>query len=401
MSSSTVGVVAVVGAVALAPLLADHLVRWIAVPSVVLEILLGILIGPVVLGWATETELIGTVADFGLAFLMFLAGYEIEFARIRGEPLRLAAITWVISLAVGLTAGALIDGRTSVALVVGLALTTTALGTILPMLHDSGALPTPFGARVMAVGALGEFGPIVAVALLLTSDQPGRTAVLLLIFAAIAVLAGVAGVRRRSHPRIARLLSATLTTSSQFAIRIAMLMVVTLVWVAGSFGLDTLLGAFAAGIVGRLAIETGDPGEREIIKSKLEAIGYGFVVPFFFVVSGIRLDLNALIDNPWAVLLVPLFVALFLVVRGVPVLWLFRGDLASGDRRALALLASTALPLVVVITTIGVESHGLKPSTAAALVCAGMVSVLVLPLLAFKIRAKGDAVLTDPRVPAP
>ncbi|MEU5882070.1 cation:proton antiporter [Spirillospora sp. NPDC047279] len=382
-------VVAIVAATALAPLLADRLVRWIAVPSVVLEIMLGILIGPVVLGWATEDPFIGQLADFGLAVLMFLAGFEIEFARIKGSPLRLAIAGWSSSLALGLVAGLALESWDVLAVVVGLCFTTTALGTILPMLHDRGALPTPFGARAMAAGALGECGPIIAVAVLLSGDRPWHTVLLLVAFAAVTVLAAAAAVRQHRHPTIARLVNATLTTSSQLAIRFALLMIVFMLWITSEFGLDVLLGAFAAGIVERLAIETSDRERtKEVVKSKLEAIGYGFVVPFFFVVSGMRLDLAALASDPVALLTVPLFLVVFLVVRGGPVLLLYRSDLEGADRRALALLASAALPLVVVITTLGVEEHGLPASTAAALVCAGMASVLVFPLVAFRIRER-------------
>ncbi|GAA2608388.1 cation:proton antiporter [Actinomadura fulvescens] len=382
--SSQSAVVVVMGAAVLAPILADRLSRWVRVPSVVLELALGVLVGPVALGWAADTELVGTVADFGLAMLMFMAGYEIEFRRVRGTPLRLALVGWMISLALGLATGFVVDGGGAAWVVVGLALTTTALGTVLPILHDSGALATPFGSRVMAVGAIGEFGPIVAVALLLTSDQPFRTAVILVVFALITVAAGVLAVGRQRLPHIARMVETTMTTSAQLSIRITIFVLVAMVWVAGSFGLDVLLGAFAAGVIERLALEASEasPEHREQVRSKLEAIGYGFLVPFFFVVSGVRLDLGALAEDPWSLLLVPCFLGLFLLVRGGPVLVLYRHDLGKADRGALALLSATALPLVVVITTIGVQEHAMRTSSAAALVCAAVVSVLTLPLLA-------------------
>jgi Kef-type K+ transport system membrane component KefB len=382
-SAYTFSAVAIVAAGVVAPRLSDAFARWIPVPSVVLEIALGILIGPSVLGWAKEGPFIGQLADFGLAVLMFLAGYEIEFDRIKGSPLRLAISGWVVSLCLGLGIGLLFQGWDVLAVVVGLCLTTTALGTILPMLHDAGALPTPFGARAMAIGALGECGPIVAIAVLLGGDQPGKTIVLLAVFAVITVLAAFMAVRGRRSPQLARMVRATLTTSAQLAIRLAIFMIVLMLWIADSFGLDVLLGAFAAGIIERLAIQAVDsPRTQEAVKSKLEAIGYGFLVPFFFVVSGIRMDLGALGEDLWALALIPVFLVLFLVVRGVPTFLLHRRDLPQGERRSLALLASAALPLVVVITTLGVQEHGLKASTAAALVCAGMLSVLIFPLLA-------------------
>jgi Kef-type K+ transport system membrane component KefB len=383
-------VVAVAGAAAAAPLVADRLRRWVAIPSVVLEILLGILLGPALLGWVVEDDVIGFVADFGLAMLMFLAGYESEFRRIRGRPLRRAVLGWLASVVLALGVTVAFWGVSLAAMVVGLALTTTALGTILPTVRDAGALAGPFGAAVLAIGTVGEFAPIVAVSLMLTSDNPVHTTALLLGFAALAGLAAWQASRPRS-PRLARMVTATLGTSVQFVVRFALLIVVVMVWVAGKLGLDVLLGAFAAGIVFRVFLDSGDHGihgvhgdrrEAEVVESKLDAIGFGLLVPFFFVVSGVRFGLSALVSNVGALLLLPAFLALFLVIHAVPVLLLQRQLPAWPARSALALLSATGLPLIVVITTIGVERQALAPSTAAALVGAGLLSVLILPTAA-------------------
>ncbi len=385
-ASTETTIVVVAAAIAAAPILADSVRRWIAIPNVVVELILGILIGPVVLGWASDTTVVAGIADFGLAVLMFLAGYEIDFQRIRGSPLRRAIAGWVISLAIGLLAGMAIRGASLGGLVVGLALTTTALGSILPILGDAGVLATPFGARIMAIGALGEFGPIVAVALLLTSDQPLKTSLLLAAFAIITVVAGVLAVRRSHHPLLTRLMAVTLNTSGQLAIRLCLLTIAAMVWITHSFGLDVLLGAFAAGIIEHLAVRTADSGQREIIRSKLEAIGYGAVVPFFFVISGVKLDISAFGHDPAALALIPVALILFLLVRGGPVPFLYRHDTTRNETIALALLSGTALPLVVVITTIGTEAGVMKASVAAALVCGGMLSVLIFPLTALRLR---------------
>lgn len=386
MSASTeTTVVVVAAAVAVAPILADSVQRWIAIPNVVVELVLGVLIGPVVLGWASDTSVVAGIADFGLAVLMFLAGYEIDFERIAGSPLRRAVIGWLVSLVIGLVAGVAIRGTSLGGLVLGLALTTTALGSILPILGDAGVLSTSFGARIMAIGALGEFGPIVAVALLLTSDTPLKTSLLLVAFAVITVIAAALAVRRSRHPLLTRLMAATLNTSGQLAIRLCLLTIVLMLWITHSFGLDALLGAFAAGIVEHLAVRTADSGQREIIRSKLEAIGYGAVVPFFFVISGVKLDVSAFGSDPAALGLIPVVLIMFLLVRGGPVPFLYRHDTTRNEIIAMALLSGTALPLVVVITTIGTEAGVMKASVAAALVCAGMLSVLVFPLSALKL----------------
>ena len=390
MSTATaVSLAAIFLAATLAPLASDRVARWVLVPSVVLEILLGIVFGPALLGWVVDDDVVSALSEIGLAFLMFLAGYELEFARVKGEPLRTAALSWLVSLALGVVAGlALADaaGNSAAGLVVGLALTTTALGTILPMLRDAGETGTPFGSRVLAVGSVGEFGPIVAIAFLLSGDRPWHVTALLLAFAAVAALAAVLATRPR-HPVLARVLSATLHSSAQLGVRISVLAVVGMLALATALGLDPVLGAFSAGIVVRLFLQASEPEEVEEVMSRVESIGFGFFIPLFFVVSGVRFDLVSLVEDPSRWLVVPLGLLLFLVVRGLPTLVAHRRLLPPPDRRALALYAATALPLVVVITSIGVDSHDLSSATAAALVAAGMLSVLVFPLVAGRVRA--------------
>ncbi|MFB7123697.1 cation:proton antiporter [Kitasatospora xanthocidica] len=368
-----------------APLLADRLLRWIAVPTVVFEIVLGVLIGPDVLGWAHVDGLVDALSQFGLAMLMFLAGYEIDFAKLRGGPLKRAGTAWLVSVAVGLGVGALVNRDPLDGAFAGLVLTTTALGTILPILRDSGELPTPFGSLVMATGAVGEFGPIIAIAALLSGNSPARTAVILGAFAVITALA-VFGARRPRPAWTTRLIERTLRTSGQFAIRAVILVLAAMVAAALWLDLDMLLGAFVAGIVSRLLLAGVRQAEEEVIEAKLEGIGFGFLVPVFFVVSGMNFDLDALLDDPGTLLLVPVFLLLFLAVRGLPAALLAPAGLGLRDRAALALYGATALPLVVVITTIEVDAGHLPSSTAAALVGAGMLSVLVFPLAAQRVR---------------
>jgi Kef-type K+ transport system membrane component KefB len=396
----TTGVLILAAAV-IAPFVCDQLSRWAVIPSVVVELLLGVLIGPVLLGWARQGEIVTTISDLGLSMLMFLAGYEIDFQQIRGRPIRLAVTGWLISLAAGLLIAAgmvewlagsasddLVGHRNAAALVVGLAITTTALGTILPPLRDAGLVNTPLGGRILAIGALGEFGPIVAAALLLTTDSPGKTAVLLIGFVALA-LAGLWLATRKRPPRLARMVTATLGTSVQLAVRLSMLIVVFMLWVALGLGIDALVGAFSAGIIVKAFLGTGERAEAEIIESKLEGIGFGFLVPFFFVMSGIKLDLKALFASPADIATIPLFLVLFLIVRGLPTLVLHRNDvLAKPGQAALALFASTQLPMVVVITSIGVQTNAIKASTAAAIVTAGVLSVLIFPLFGLRLAAR-------------
>ncbi|MEU4113727.1 cation:proton antiporter [Kitasatospora sp. NPDC028055] len=389
-SAHPVTLILIPAAAVTAPLLADRLLRWIAVPTVVFEIVLGVLIGPDVLDWAHVDDLVKALSQFGLAMLMFLAGYEIDFAKLRGGPLKRAGTAWLVSLVLALGIGALVNRDPWDGAFAGLVLTTTALGTILPILRDSGELPTPFGSLVMATGAVGEFGPIIAIAVLLSGNSPARTAVILGAFAVITAVA-VLGARRPRPAWATRLIERTLRTSGQFAIRAVILVLAVMVAAALWLDLDMLLGAFTAGIVSRLLLSDIRRAEEEVIEAKLESIGFGFLVPIFFVVSGMNFDLNALLDDPGTLLLVPVFLLLFLAVRGLPAGLLAPGGLGGRDRAALGLYASTALPLVVVITTIEVEAGHLPSSTAAALVGAGMLSVLVFPLAAQRVRGGRQA----------
>jgi Kef-type K+ transport system membrane component KefB len=248
---------------------------------------------------------------------------------------------------------------------------------------------------------MGELGPIVAISVALTTDAPGRTAVVLVVFVLVTLLVGWVATRQ-AKPRTVQLIARTLHSSGQLGVRICVLVCILLVWTAAEFGLDVLLGAFAAGMVARLFLvqhaapagevhltHAGTFDHREEVQQRIEALGFGFFIPLFFVVSGVRFDLEALFD-PIELVKVPLFLLLFLVVRGTPAL-LYRRDLPRHDVQALALLQAAALPLLVVITQIGIATGEMRSDNAAGLVGAGLVSVIVFPIVALSIKAKGDA----------
>jgi Kef-type K+ transport system membrane component KefB len=379
-----------------APLLAEATGR-VGVPDVVLEILLGILIGPEVLDLAHPNQLVNALSALGLGFLMFLAGFELSLLRIKGRPATKAGLGWLMSLGIAFALAFVMvsTGFALDTLVIGLALTTTALGTLLPMLLDSGVLSTSFGAYVLAIGTVGEFGPIVAVAVLLTTRHPVATAFLLLAFAAIAVATAVLATRPQPAGLV-DFMHRHIDTSAQLAVRISMVLILALVWLASEFGLDLLLGAFSAGVVVRLAAPRDD---EDVVRLKLEAIGFGFLVPVFFIVSGMSFDVHAFTDHPITLLKLPLFLGLFLVVRGTPALLLYRHDVQPRNRLSLAFFSATALPLVVVITTLGVDSGRMRPDNAAALVGAAMLSVLIYPLVGVRLLRR-DEDDPDPAAPA-
>ncbi|WP_405533586.1 cation:proton antiporter [Streptomyces avidinii] len=382
--------VLIMAAAVLAPLLAYGVSRWLSVPLVIFEILLGILIGPDVLGWAGTGEVIDVLSQLGLAMLIFLAGYEIRFDRVRGDTLKRSVWAWLIALALGLGIGTLLaqGGGFAKGVYVGTALTSTALGAVLPILRDTGDLQGRFGTVMMAMGAVGEFGPIIAMSLLLSGRAPAGSAALLVIFALLTA-AAVFWALRPKPPWLSRVIARTLHSSAQFAVRLVLLLLVAMLALSEVLGLDVLLGAFAAGLITRLVLEGAAPESSGTVLSKVEAMGFGFLVPLFFVVTGIEFDLRALLSGGRPLVLLPAFLLLFLVVRGLPIRLLAPRDLGRPERSALVLFGSTALPLVVAITTLGVDDGMMTPGEAAALVGAGMVSVLVFPLVGLRLLARG------------
>jgi Kef-type K+ transport system membrane component KefB len=374
----------------LAPFVVEFIPR-VKLPAIVLEIVLGVVVGPQVLGWARPGPFLEVLSRFGMVSLFFLAGLEINFNAIRGRPLALAGTGWLVSAGLALVLGWLLakTGLILDNLVVAVALTTTALGTLMPILRDAGVLNSKFGAFAVAMGAAGEFGPIMLISIVLTAGEPMShivsTVMLLVLFAALAVIAYVASRRRPEF--LGTLFWQKLHTSAQLPVRISVLLLAALVLLTRQFGLDSVLGALAAGmIVG--ALWWGHTGA--LVRHKLEGIGYGFFVPIFFVSSGLKFDLHALTGSADTLWRLPLFLLLFLVVRGAPVL-LCRRDLPRADLFPLALLAATELPLVVAVTEIAVETGKMLPVNASALVGAGMLSVLVYPLLALSLRNGHDA----------
>jgi Kef-type K+ transport system membrane component KefB len=358
--------------------------RWLFVPVVVVELTLGVLIGPQLLDLAQVDSFTEFFADLGLGMLFFFAGYEIDIERIRGEPLRLAVVGWALSLAIAYSLGGILAAvGVVVSLVyVGSALATTAIGTLIPVLSDTGEMRTEFGRYLLAAGAVGEFGPILLLTLVLSTQSALHNALILIAFVALAVIVAVLAVRSSRHT--IPLFERTIETSSQLAVRWIVVLVFALGLLASELGLDLLLGGFAAGLITRQALQA-----REIpqFDSKLTAVAFGFFVPFFFVVSGMRLDVDALFASASGIVKLAIFFVLFLVVRGTPALLLYRRVLPlREDRMALAFFTATQLPLVVAITTVAVDGGHMKSSTAAALVGAGALSTLAGPLHGLRMR---------------
>lgn len=368
---------------AIAPLFNELPIR-LRLPLVVLELIFGIIVGPQVLDLVAGEGALRTLSALGLSFLFFLAGMDLEFNKLRGRPLQLGLTGWGLSIVIAFALTHLLHAAGVVAdpVLVAIALSTTAIGTLLPILRESGELDTEFGRFVLGAGAIGEFGPIVLFSLVITGDEGlAVRSGLLATFVFIACACGAVALRLQP-PHVITVFSRTLQSTSQLPVRVSMLLLGGLVVIADYLGLDILLGAFAAGSV--VGLVSRGPG-AEPFRQKLDALGFGFLVPIFFVISGAQVDLAALFASTGSIIRIPVYLVLFLVVRGLPAL-LYKRDLGPRERGLLALFSSTTLPLVVVITELGKATGRMMPENAAALVGAGILSVLLFPLIALTLR---------------
>lgn len=361
----------------------------IRVAGAVLLMGLGVLFGPEVLGWVVVDGAIDLLAELGLGMLFFVAGLELEARVLRGTSGKLAVSGWLISLVVAIAAvGVLVwIGLVADFLAVAIALTSTALGTLLPQLRDSGVLKTPLGRYFMAAGAVGEFAPLVVMAVLLGTQNSFVALVTLMVFGLIALILSVLP-KRLTSESVARLIEAGHHTSAQTGVRLAMLLLIGLLAVAGVFGYDVVLGAFVAGIIVRRYVPQNEESGVEL---RIEAIAFGFLIPLFFVVAGARLDVRSIIEDPLRMFI---FLLLLAVVRGLPQFIIYRRVIPDPWQRGrFASLVATGLPIIVAITTIHVELGLMTEANAAALVGAGALSVLIFPAFAQWCNKKSPAAI--------
>jgi Kef-type K+ transport system membrane component KefB len=376
--------VAVVAAVALvAPLVVGF--TGLRLPAIVLEILLGIVVGPQVLGWASNDEPVQVLSLIGLAFLLLLAGLEIDFDRLRGRVLRLTGIGYVVSFALALIVGYAMRAGDLVRspLLIAIILSATGLGIILPILKDAGETSTSFGQVVVAGASIAEVGPIVLLSLFFSGKSGGvggKLALLIGFFVfVVAVVLTIVGLERST--RVSNVLLKLQDTTAEIRVRGAFLLLAVFVVLASRFGLEAILGAFLAGATLKL-VDRDEGMTHAFFHAKLEAVGFGVFVPFFFVSTGIKLDVASLFHGSGTISRVPLFLAALLVVRGVPAL-LYRPLAERGSQLvAGGLLQATSLSIPVVAGQIGVDLGLIRPENYVALVTAGLISVVVFPLVA-------------------
>lgn len=365
-------------------------------PEIVLEIVAGIVIGPSVLGWVKIDLPISILSVLGLAFLLFLAGLEVELERLRGRLLAFVGSAFLLSFGLALLVGygLYLAGQVISPLLIAIILVATGLGIVIPVLKDAGESASDFGQLVIAGAMFAEFGSIILLTLFFSREATSVATKLVLLGGFALLAAGFAFVvlRLQRSKRIAAAMLRLQDTTAQIRVRGAFMLLVAFVALTTVLGLETILGAFIAGVILRLV-----DGDRMMthpqFRQKLEAIGFGVFIPVFFVTSGIRFDLAALFSSPATILRVPIFLAALLLVRGVPAL-LYRPLVGSRRSVVAGLLQATSLSFIVAASQIGLELGLITKATGAALIAAGLLSVLIFPLLALTILRRTNEVST-------
>ena len=373
----------VVCLIAVAAPLVARAIPGIKVPAVVLEIVAGIMVGPSVFGWVEVDQPVTVLALVGVAFLLFLAGLEIDLLQLRGQLLRLTVLGFGFTLVLGVGAGVVFHaaGWVGSPLFLAIALSATSLGLVVPVLKDAGLAEQPVGQFTIAGATVADFGAVLLLSFLFSEAEGGTASRLtaLALFVAVIAAVAVALTRAGRSPRVEAVLGALQDTTAEIRVRIAVAILIGFVALAASIGLETILGAFLAGAV--LSLVDRDTATHPNFRLKLEAVGYGFVIPVFFVTSGLRFDLDALTADPSALARVPLFLAALFAVRFLPAL-LYRRRLGANGAAVAGLLQATSLPFIVTAANIGAAIDVISPVTAAALISAGLLSVLVFPPIA-------------------
>jgi Kef-type K+ transport system membrane component KefB len=382
----------VVAAALLAPLTLGFFPRF-RLPAIVLEIVLGIIIGPSGLGWVKPDLPVSILALVGLAFLLFLSGLEIDVERLRGKILKLTAIGFVVSFAIalllglGLNAGGFVKSPLFVAIV----LVATSLGVIVPVLKDSGNISSNFGQLVVAAASIADFGAIILLSIFFSgkgSTSTAATLILLGLFGVVVVLVGLAIAGFEHSMSLSRVLLRLQDTTAQIRVRAAFVLLIGFTALADSVGLETILGAFAAGALLSL-IDRDEAMTHPQFRLKLEAVGFGVFIPVFFVTSGLRFDLNALFASTSTVARVPLFLLAIYLARGLPAFVYVR--LLGRSRSVIAgVLQATSLPFIVAATQIGLQLGVITRASAAGLVAAGLLSVVISPALGLVLLRRGQ-----------
>src|ERR687887_221970 len=389
ISFTSLAVVAATGFVA--PL-AIGLVPKLRLPNVVVEIILGIVIGPAVLGWAKAEEPVQIMSLIGLSFLLLIAGLEVDYERLHGRLLEVTGLGFVLSVAIGLVIGLGLDaaGLVRSPLLIAIMFSATGLGIVIAVLKDADQVETSFGQLAIAGSSIAEVGTIVLLTLFFSgeSSSVGAKVVLLGLFGLLCVAVIVAVMRLEHSMRVMETLVRLQDTSAQIRVRGAFVLLAVFVVLASKFGLEAILGAFLAGAIIKF-VDRDQAMTHPQFRQKLEAVGFGVFIPFFFVTSGVRYDAGALFGSATTLARVPLFLAILLAVRGLPAL-LYRPLVKRPELAACTLLQATSVGLFVVAGQIGQDMGLISSANAAALIAAGLLSVILFPLGALTILRRGE-----------
>jgi len=404
MSAVSFNRLLIISAIAVAAPILTASVRRVQVPSAVVEIVAGIVVGPAVLAWVKIDQPVNAIAVLGLAFLLFLAGLEVDLrgttlSRFRA-PLAAFAASLVLGAAAGVTFHAV--GWVRDPLFVAITLAGTSLGLVVPVLTDAGLVHTVLGQLIIDGATAGEVGAITLLTLFFSATNGGTagSVATFAMFGCVVAAIGVVLWRAGRNIRLDGFLARLQDTTAEIRVRIAVALLIGLVALAAKVGLQTILGAFLAGVV--LNLVDRDTASHPAFRSKLDALGYGFMIPVFFVSSGVEFDLNALTHSPSAAARVPVFVVALLIVRGAPAA-LYAPTVGKRGAVAAAFLQATSLPVIVTAASIGVAIRVIAPETAAALVAAGLISVLVFPVVALGVvrTNRTQGMITETALPVP
>lgn len=354
------------------------------IPETVFLLVAGMVLGPHVFAVVVIDPALSLLSDLGLAFLFLLAGYEIDPKKLSSAEGKHGFATWAISFAIAIVIALLIPGFSDDAtrrLAIAIALTTTAFGTIVPILHERNLADTRIGNAVTAYGTWGELGPVIAIALLLSSRAMWLTFVILLAFSVLAILSAFIPKRlKEKGAPINAFITKNSETNSQMTVRGVVLLLIALVTLSAVFKLDIVLGSFAAGFALRSIIPKGDSS----LEKKLQGIAYGFFIPLFFAVSGAQIDATVVLANP---LILIVFIIMLILIRTVPIyialsVFAESKDMEPRTKATISLYCTTALPLIVAVTSIATSSGVMSDDVASVLIAAGGITVLVMPMLA-------------------
>jgi Kef-type K+ transport system membrane component KefB len=360
-------------------------------PAIVFELVLGIIIGPSGLDWVSVDPPVAVMSLIGLAVLLFLAGIEIEFDKLRGKVLRATLVGFVLSFAIALVLGLILQqaGLVKQPIFLAVLLCATSLGVLVPVLKDAGQVNSTFGQLIIAAGSIADFGAVILLSLLFSKESTSTTSKVLLLVGlfVVAVLIGLAVAGIEHSARVRMVLARLQDTTAQIRVRAAFVLLIGFVALADRFGLELILGAFIAGAIVSL-VDRDREMTHPLFRRKLEAIGFGVFIPIFFVTSGVKYDLAALTSSGSTIVRVPIFLAALLIARGVPAL-LYRSLIPRRQVLIAGLMQGTSLPFIVAGTAIGQQLGLISAGSSAALIAAGLLSVLIFPALSLALLRGG------------